>query len=97
MNTLVRLYADAMEAKTKQENGFDLNEYDKRCLRFALEYSERLLAIDINISIDEMLDIGWELMQKYFERFEVSIKESFMNKYWKKDETKEETKQMEEV
>ncbi len=89
MNTLVRLYADAKEAKTKQENGFDLNEYDKRCLRFALEYSERLLAIDINISIDEMLDIGWELMQKYFEKFEVSIKETFMNKYWKKSKVEE--------
>ncbi len=85
MNTLVRLYADAKEAKTKQENGFDLNEYDKRCLKYALEYSARLLAIDINISIDEMLDIGWELMQKYFEKYEVGIKEKFMEKYWKEE------------
>jgi V/A-type H+-transporting ATPase subunit B len=38
MNALVRLYADAMEAKSKKENGFDLNDYDKRCLDFAKEY-----------------------------------------------------------
>ena len=82
MNTLVRLYADAKEAKTKQENGFDLNAYDKRCLPFALEYSDRLLAIDVNISIDEMLDIGWELMQKYFEKYELGIKEKLIDKYW---------------
>lgn len=87
MNTLVRLYADAKEAKTKQENGFDLNEYDKRCLPFALEYSERLLAIDVNISIDEMLDIGWELMQKYFEKYELGIKEKLIEKYWPEEKT----------
>ena len=87
MNTLVRLYADAKEAKTKQENGFDLNEYDKRCLPFALEYSERLLAIDVNISIDEMLDTGWELMQKYFEKYELGIKEKLIEKYWPEEKT----------
>ncbi|MEO0333078.1 MAG: V-type ATP synthase subunit B, partial [Bacteroidota bacterium] len=71
MNALVRLYADAMEAKTKRENGFDLNEYDKKCLAFAREYALRLLAIDINIPIDEMLDTGWSLFAKYFEKYEV--------------------------
>ena len=82
MNALVRLYADAMSAKTKKENGFDLNEYDKRCLEFAKEYSKRLLAVDVNITIDQMLDTGWELLQKYFKKFEVGIKEDIMKKYW---------------
>lgn len=83
MNGLIRLYADAANAKTKKENGFDLTEYDKRCLQFAKEYSERLLAIDINIKIDEMLDTGWELFSKYFEKHEVALKEELMQKYWK--------------
>ena len=82
MNALVRLYADAMSAKTKKENGFDLNEYDERCLEFAKEYSRRLLAVDVNISIDQMLDTGWELLQKYFKKFEVGIKEDIMERYW---------------
>ncbi|MEM9832071.1 MAG: V-type ATP synthase subunit B [Bacteroidota bacterium] len=83
MNALVRLYADAMEAKTKRENGFDLNEYDKKCLAFAREYALRLLAIDINIPIDEMLDTGWSLFAKYFEKYEVGIKDQLVEKYWK--------------
>jgi V/A-type H+/Na+-transporting ATPase subunit B len=49
MNTAVRLYADAANAKTKLENGFDLTDYDERTLKFAREYSEKLLAIDVNI------------------------------------------------
>lgn len=83
MNTLVRLYSDAANAKMKKENGFDLTEYDERCLKYAAEYSERLLAIDINIKIDEMLETGWELMSKYFSKAEVGIKESLVEQYGK--------------
>jgi len=90
MNGLIRLYADAMDAKTKKENGFDLNEYDKRCLAFANEYAMKLLAIDINIPIDEMLDTGWYLFEKYFEKYEVGIKEQLVEKYWKTKDSVEE-------
>lgn len=83
MNALIRLYADASNARTKKENGFDLTEYDQRCLKFALDYAEQLLAIDINIKVEEMLNTGWELMKKYFEKHEVGIKDEFTRQFWK--------------
>ena len=83
MNTSVRLYADAANAKTKLENGFDLSDYDLRCLDYAKEYATRLLAIDVNISIEEMLNTGWELFAKYFTKAETGLKESLIQKYWK--------------
>ncbi|MBO7204207.1 MAG: V-type ATP synthase subunit B [Bacteroidales bacterium] len=86
MNTAVRLYADAANAKTKLENGFDLSDYDNRCLDFAKEYSSRLLAIDVNISITEMLDTAWELFGKYYTKAETGIKEGLIQKYWKEKE-----------
>ncbi|MEQ8239686.1 MAG: V-type ATP synthase subunit B [Cyclobacteriaceae bacterium] len=89
MNALIRLYADAMNAKTKKENGFDLNEYDVRCLDFSKDYALKLLAVDINISMDEMLDTGWELLQTYFEKYEVGIKDEYLKRYWKKEEPKQ--------
>lgn len=82
MNTGVRLFADAANAKTKLENGFDLSDYDLRCLDYAKEYSNRLLSIDVNIKIDEMLDTGWELFRKYFKPEELGIKQSMVDKYW---------------
>ncbi len=88
MNALIRLYADAVNAKTKRENGFDLNEYDRRCLSFSKEYALELLAVDINIPVDEMLDTGWKLLQRHFEKYEVGIKEEFIAKYWTKEDTK---------
>ena len=83
MNTGVRLYADAANAKTKLENGFDLSDYDLRCLQYAKEYSNRLLAIDVNITIDQMLDTAWELFGKYFKPQELNIKQSLVDKYLK--------------
>ncbi len=82
MNAAVRLFADAANAKTKLENGFDLSEYDERALSFAKAYSEKLLAIDVNIDVDEMLNTGWKLFSENFTKDEVAIKEELMNKYW---------------
>ena len=83
MNAGVRLYADAQNAKTKLENGFDLSDYDLRCLDYAKEYATRLLSIDVNIKIDEMLDTAWELFGKYFKPEESGIKKALIDKYWK--------------
>ena len=84
MNAAVRLYADAANAKTKKENGFDLTDYDNRCLDFAKEYSNRILAIDVNINTTEMLDIAWQLFGKYFKPEEVNIKQALVDQYWPK-------------
>ena len=83
MNASVRLYADAQNAKTKLENGFDLSDYDLRCLDYAKAYATRLLSIDVNISIEEMLDTAWELFGTYFKPEETGIKKALIDKYWK--------------
>ncbi len=82
MNACIRLYADAANARTKLENGFDLTDYDNRVLDFAKEYSNDLLAIDVDLKIEQMLDTAWNLFGKYFTKSEVSIKKEFMDKYW---------------
>ena len=82
MNALVRLYADAAEARSKKENGFDLNEYDQRTLAFAGDYVRELLDVNLNIDTDEMLDRGWRLLARHFEPFETGMKQKLVEKYW---------------
>ena len=84
MNAAVRLYADAANAKTKMENGFDLTNYDERTLAFAKDYSNQLLAIDVNLDTTEMLDVAWGLFGKYFRPEEVNIKKDLVDQYWLK-------------
>jgi V/A-type H+-transporting ATPase subunit B len=82
MNAAVRLYADAAGAKTKMENGFDLTDYDERTLKFAKDYSKNLLAIDVNVDADSMLNTTWNLFNEYFTKAEVGIKQEFVDQYW---------------
>ncbi len=82
MNASVRLFADAAGAKTKMENGFDLSDYDERCINYARDYSHDILAIDVNVGTTEMLDATWGLFSKHFSKEEVAIKKEFLDKYW---------------
>lgn len=81
MNAAIRLYADAANARTKLENGFDLTDYDRRTLEFARDYSNELLAIDVNISITQMLDTAWVLFRKYFTKAELGIKKDIVDEF----------------
>ena len=84
MNAAVRLFSDAAGAQTKMENGFDLTDYDERPLSFAADYSRELLAIDVKIDTEQMLDTAWHLFGRYFRPAEVNIKQSLVDKYWPK-------------
>ncbi|VAW17640.1 V-type ATP synthase subunit B [hydrothermal vent metagenome] len=84
MNAAIRLYADAANSRTKLENGFELTDYDRRVLKFSDEYSKDILAIDVNLEIDQMLDKTWSLFQTFFTKDEVGIKQEFVDIYWKK-------------
>ena len=85
MNAAIRLYADAANARTKLENGFDLTDYDKRTLDFTRDYSNELLAIDVNIGITQMLDTAWALFRKYFTRSELGIKKEIVDEFGNMD------------
>ncbi|MDY3091174.1 MAG: V-type ATP synthase subunit B, partial [Porphyromonas sp.] len=82
MNAAVRLFSDAAGAQTKMENGFDLSDYDERTLSFADDYSRELLAIDVNVDTEEMLNTAWRLFGKYFSPSEVNIKQQLVDQYW---------------
>ena len=84
MNAAVRLYADAANARTKMENGFDLTDYDTRALAFARDYSEYILAIDVNLDTEEMLDTTWSLLSEHFRPEEVNMRRDLVDKYWTK-------------
>lgn len=84
MNAAIKLYAEAANAKTKLENGFDLTDFDERSLSFAKQYSNDLLAIDVNIDGTQMLDKAWHLFATYFTPEEVGLKQEFVDKFWPK-------------
>ncbi|HCK21200.1 MAG TPA: V-type ATP synthase subunit B, partial [Bacteroidetes bacterium] len=57
--------------------------YNNRTLAFAKSYTESLLAIDVQMDMEEMLDKAWELVGKFFQPEETGIKQAMVEKYWK--------------
>jgi V/A-type H+-transporting ATPase subunit B len=53
---------------------------------FAKDYSNQLLAIDVNLDTTEMLDVAWGLFGRYFRPEEVNIKKELVDQYWPKGE-----------
>jgi len=91
MNTMIRLYASAVDAKKKQAMAFELSEFDEKCIAFGERFKKDFMNINASMSLEEALDKGWELMADNFEPEELLMKEELINKYYpEKEKTEEE-------
>jgi V/A-type H+/Na+-transporting ATPase subunit B len=81
-NGLIRLYADSKKAKERQSMGFKLSRWDEKLLNFSNLFEAKMMNLSVNISLEETLDLGWHLLSECFQRHEVGIKQSFVEKYW---------------
>jgi V/A-type H+-transporting ATPase subunit B len=83
MNACIRLYADAADARVKQDNGFDLTDYDRRAIAFAAAYTREILSIQVQLGMDAMLDTCWRLLAAHFKPEETGIRANLVENYWK--------------
>lgn len=83
-NTQIRLYADSKKARERESMGFKLSRWDEKLLNFSILFEERMMNLDVNLSLEDALDLGWKTLSECFEKHEVGIKESLLEKYWPK-------------
>jgi V/A-type H+/Na+-transporting ATPase subunit B len=81
-NAQIRLYADAKKSRERQSMGFKLSRWDEKLLHFSDLFEQRMMDLQVNISIEEALDLGWKTLSECFEKHEVGIKESLIETYW---------------
>lgn len=83
-NTMIRLYADSKKAKERQSMGFKLSRWDNKLISFSQEFEKYMMNLQVNMSLEEALDKGWEILSKNFESQEVGMKQSLISAYWPK-------------
>ena len=83
-NAQIRLYAESKKARERQGMGFKLSRWDEKLLHFARLFEDRMMNLEINITLEEALDLGWKTLAECFEKHEVGIKQTFVDKYWPK-------------
>lgn len=81
-NGLIRLYADSKKAKERQSMGFKLSRWDEKLINFAELFEKKMMNLAVNMQLEEALDLGWQLLSECFQRHEVGVKQSIVEKYW---------------
>jgi len=87
MNALIRLYAQAQDAKQKQAMSFDLGEFDQRLLKYEVDFRAQFMSLNVDIALEDALDAGWQLLARYFAPHEVLIKQALLDRFWPKANT----------
>lgn len=81
-NAQIRLYADSKKARERQSMGFRLSRWDEKLLTYSQLFESRMMNLDVNITLEEALNLGWKTLSECFEPQEVGIKQSLIDKYW---------------
>jgi V/A-type H+-transporting ATPase subunit B len=86
MNTMIRLYAGAKDAEQKKAMAFDLSAYDMKLLKFGGLFRERFMDINISLSLEDALNLGWQTLAECFESQELLMKQALVDKYFPKQQ-----------
>lgn len=81
-NTMIRLYAESKKARERQGMGFKLSGWDEKLLTYSHLFEKRMMNLEVNLTVDEALDLGWETLAECFTPDETGIKQSFVDRYW---------------
>lgn len=82
-NSMIRLYADSKKAKERQSMGFKLSRWDEQLLQYGRQFEKEMMALEVNIPLEEALNLGWSILATHFSPKEVGIKQTLIEKYWK--------------
>lgn len=81
-NAMIRLYAESKKARERESMGFKLSRWDEKLLAFAFLFEERMMNLEVNYTLEQALDLGWETLAECFQSNEVGIKQELVSKYW---------------
>ena len=82
MDTMIQLFAMYRETLEKQSMGFQMNNWDRKLLRYGVTFEKQMMSLTVNIPLEEALDLGWTILADCFEPQETGIKQSTIDKYW---------------
>ena len=82
MNRMIQLFADYRSTLEKQAMGFRMSEWDKKLLKYGRAFEQKMMDLSVNISLENALDLGWQIMAEYFEPFEVGITSELVQEFW---------------
>ena len=84
MDRMIQLFADYRSTLEKKSMGFEMSPWDDKLLKYGARFEKELMALSVNIPLEEALDLGWRILADIFEPAETGIKESLLKQFWPK-------------
>jgi V/A-type H+-transporting ATPase subunit B len=82
MDTMIQLYASFKETLEKQSMGFRMSAWDEKLLKYGERFENEMMALTVNIPLEEALDLGWKILADCFEPQETGIASKLTDKFW---------------
>ena len=84
MDGMIKLYSAYKESLEKKSMGFLMSEWDEKLLKYGALFESKLMDLSVNISLEEALDLGWEILAECFEPNETGLTSSLIQERWPK-------------
>lgn len=85
MDGLIQLYAQYNETEEKRAMGFRMSEWDKKLLKYGKLFEASMMDLSVNISLEDALDKGWEILAECFTPEETRMKTDLIKQFWPKE------------
>lgn len=85
MDCMIKLYSAYKESLEKKSMGFLMSEWDEKLLKYGELFETKLMDLRVNITLDEALDLGWNILAACFEPNETGLKTNLIQERWPKE------------
>ena len=84
MDAMIRMYSSYKETLEKKNMGFSMSRWDEKLLKYGGLFEKKLMDLSVNLSLEDALDLGWEILADCFEKDETGIKSELTDEFWPK-------------
>ena len=82
MDGCIQLYADCRESREKRSMGFEMSAWDNKLLQYGVLFEDKIMALSVDIALEDALDLCWEILAECFEPAETGIRRSIIDAHW---------------
>ncbi len=82
MDAMIRLYSSYKETVEKKNMGFAMSSWDEKLLNYGRLFEAELMDLSVNMSLEEALDTGWNILSECFDKDETGIKSDLTDEFW---------------
>ena len=82
MDAMIRLYSSYKDTVEKKNMGFVMTRWDEKLLKYGKLFEEKLMSLSVNLSLENALDLGWQILADCFEKDETGMKSELIEEFW---------------